>query len=260
VKFKFSPKLQTIGIMAGLTLIAVSPAYGIFGIGDIVFDPSSYAELASSDATLVEQLAQAVKILQNGIQVYQLAMQEATFLEHKEFFQAIGFVASHVTVNNIQGETAGWDTALVGAGGASNAILAWQRASTPGTSILARVSLADSMGADALMTIGNCNQNALTNDGAIGALESIAISSGQDANTAAALGNLQNMAATQQLRLQQCQHAMENERLKQMSLETLRQRDLESQTLTTYQNIDLLYSSNPAYMSDATSWLTATIQ
>jgi hypothetical protein len=266
MRFQFDSKFQKIGAIVGVLLICSSPAFAIFGIGDVVFDPSSYATLGtiydsdvSNGLKIAEEVAQATKILNNGIQMYTLAMQMATFIEHKEFFQAVGFLSSHVKVANIGGETAGWDTALVAAGGAANAALAWQRASQPGTSLLARINLADSMGTDALMVIGNCNQNALANDGAIGALEQIAISSGSSANTTAALGNVQNMAATQQLRTQQCQHAMENERLKQMSLETLRYRDLESQSLTTFNTIDLGYASNPVGMSNVSSSLAATI-
>jgi hypothetical protein len=67
------------------------------------------------------------------------------------------------------------------------------------------------------------------------------------------------MAATQQLRTQQCQHLMENERLKQMSLETLRYRDPKSQSLTTYNTIDTFYATNPVGMGNVSSSLTATI-
>jgi hypothetical protein len=252
MRFQFDSKLQKIGAIAGALLIVSSPAYGIFGIGDIVFDPTSYATLGS-------QLTEAVKILENGIQVYNLAVQEATYLEHKEVFQAVGLVTSHVNVANIGGETAGWDQALTTASAVGGAVLAWQRASDPATSLLARINLADSMGADALMVIGSCNQNSQQNDGAIGALEAMAVSGDGLANTADALGNIQNMAQTQALRTQQCQHAMENERLKQMSLETLRYRDLESQSLTTFNTIDTTYATNPVGMSDVSSTLNATL-
>jgi hypothetical protein len=111
-----------------------SPAFAIFGIGDVVFDRSSYATLGTiydsnvpNGVKIAQELAQATKILTNGIQVYTLALQEATFLEYQEFFQAVGFLSSHVKVANIRGETAGWDTALVAAGGAADAALAWQR-------------------------------------------------------------------------------------------------------------------------------------
>jgi hypothetical protein len=252
MRFQFDSKLQKFGAIVGALFIVSSPAYGIFGIGDIVFDPTSYA-------TLAPQLTEAVQILENGIQMYNLAMQEATYLESKNVFQAVGLVAAHVGVANLAGETNGWDAVLTTATSPGAATGAWQTASNPLTSLQARINLADSMGAEALMVIGSCNQNAQQNDISITSLESEAMSGDGLANTAAALGNIQNMGQTEALRTQQCQHAMENERLKQMSLETLRYRDLESQSLTTFQTIDTYYATNSVGMTDVSTALNATI-
>ena len=63
------------------------------------------------------------------------------------------------------------------------------------------------------------------------------------ANTAAALGNIQNMASTQQLRAQQCQQAIANEQLKQKVLESLARCDQEQQKMTLYSAIDSHYAA-----------------
>ena len=66
--------------------IALNPQrlYGIFGLGDIVFDPTSYGEIievwnqdVSNGVKLAQTYNEAVKIVKNGIDTYNLAVQMA---------------------------------------------------------------------------------------------------------------------------------------------------------------------------------------
>jgi hypothetical protein len=230
-------------VLTGLTVVFPKPAAAIFGIGDIVFDPSSWASLGSiwsQDITnglkLEEEVAQAVKIYNNAVQVYNLAQQEAAFIQNKQIYQAIGVVAQHAAVANKGGETSGWDRALTTAGGLANAAQAWQRASAPGSSMQARVNLADSLGIDALNVIGSCHDAAGQNNGALQNIETFAMDSSQGSNTAVSQANAGDLAQVQMLRTQQCQHAIANEQLKQKLIENLRQRDIESDQITFAQN------------------------
>ena len=70
-------------LTAGTTflLLLPTPAAALFGIGDVVFDPTSYATLAkiwSSDATtltkVIEEVTQLGKIYGNAVQTYNQAM------------------------------------------------------------------------------------------------------------------------------------------------------------------------------------------
>jgi hypothetical protein len=220
------------------------PAAALFGVGDIVFDPSSYASLGSiwsqdisNGLKLEEELAEATKIYNNAVQVYNLAQQEASFLRHKQIYQAIGVVAQHAAVANVGGGTTGWDRALTSAGRLANAALAWQHATASGTSMQARVNLADSMGIDALNVIGSCNDAALQNNGALQNLEAFGLDGAQASNTAVSQANATNLGQLQMLRTQQYQHAIANEQLKQKLLQNLRERDIESDQLSFSQSV-----------------------
>ena len=119
-------------LLFGLGALIPRPAHAIFGFGDIVFDPSSWAELVSSDATLVEQLTQAVKIAENGLQTFQLATNMAVSLSHatKSDFVTLAqmAVADHVSDLNLKGESAPWSEAVNG-GNPSGSAAAWTAAS-----------------------------------------------------------------------------------------------------------------------------------
>jgi hypothetical protein len=226
-------------VLTGLIVVSPQPASALFGFGDIVFDPSSWASLGSiwsqdisNGLKLEQEISEATKIYNNAVQVYNLAQQEASYLHHKQMYQAIGAIEMHAAVANVGGETSGWDRALTMAAGLTNATQAWQHATAPGTSMQARVNLADSMGIDALNVIGSCYDAAGQNDGALQRLESFALDNGAGSNVAVAQANAANLAQVQMLRTQQCQHSIANEQLKQKLLQNLRERDIESDQLT----------------------------
>jgi hypothetical protein len=137
--FLANPTTQAVGRIAasalllfGLGVAIPKPAHAIFGIGDVVFDPSSWGELVNSDLTLTQQLAQAMKIATNGIQTYQLAMNMAVALTHAKKSDFITLaqlaVADHVSDLNVKGESAGWSTSVNGSN-PSGAPAAWTAAS-----------------------------------------------------------------------------------------------------------------------------------
>lgn len=119
-------------LLFGLGVSIPRPAHAILGFGDIVFDPSSWAELVSSDLTLGEQLVEAVKISTNAIQTFQLATNMAVSFSHasKSDWMTLAqlAVADHVSDLNLKGESAGWSNAINGSN-PSGAPAAWTAAS-----------------------------------------------------------------------------------------------------------------------------------
>ncbi len=53
----------------GLSTVMVTPAYALFGFGDIVFDPSNYAENVLQAARALEQINNQIQSLQNEAQM-----------------------------------------------------------------------------------------------------------------------------------------------------------------------------------------------
>lgn len=61
----FKGKVAAATAVCLVTLGAIAPAHAIFGIGDIVFDPSNYAENALSAARALPQIENQLKQLEN---------------------------------------------------------------------------------------------------------------------------------------------------------------------------------------------------
>jgi len=116
---------------------------------------------------------------------------------------------------------------------------------TPGMTIQNRIQLADAMGPSMIDALGGCNASLLQSDSAIGALEQVALSSSLLDNTNDALGGAASVGTVQQLRIQECQHNLQQQQAQLELLQLMRQRDYDNAQYTTEQNIGLIAASNP---------------
>lgn len=212
--------------VALLALTVVSPKQASAQFA--VFDAGTYATMGkiwSQDITTYAKLAEeaqtATKILQNGMQLYGIAMQEASFLKNKQILQAAGFLAQHA---QIPGHS-DWDAAMTSVGGIAAAGAAFKTMTQPGLSMQYRIALIDSFGTSMLNTLGNCYAAAAKTDGAMSALETMAISMNPDANTRANQANVTNLGLSQSLRIQECQHNMQMQQAKLQMIQALAQRE-----------------------------------
>src|SRR5438270_412208 len=128
------------GILVVLLMVLVQPAEAIFGIGDIVFDPTSYATLGkifTSDASLLQKTIQTfnqtVKIYTNALQTYQLAMAMSQHFKHaqKASWMTVAQTAANDYTRNSYGETALWPQMMNGR--PALAPSAWATATLPVT-------------------------------------------------------------------------------------------------------------------------------
>src|SRR5882757_10218255 len=85
-------------ITGGLLLLTATPSFALFGLGDIVFDPTSYASLVSQATTALNQL----KTIQNNVEHFSIKQQWQTALTKLE----------NMNVASMFGETAGISVAL----------------------------------------------------------------------------------------------------------------------------------------------------
>jgi len=220
----------SLALFSGLLLTAVSTRQANAQIA--TFDASSFASLTKqlstevkNGATLTQQLATATKILTASMQMYSLAMQEASFIKNKNLLMAAGFLAQNAQMPG----HAQWDRALTAAGGVATSAGVWQQMMSPGTSAMSRMMMADSFAAAALNSIGSCNQAAFSNDAALSRLEQMSIDMNPAANTRANQANLANMSSTQILRVQECQHNLQLQQAKLQLLAVQEQRARDQQ-------------------------------
>src|SRR6201996_3143364 len=100
-------------LTGGLLVVSATPAFALFGVGDIVFDPTSYASLVSQLTTIESQY----NMLKNNISHFSLKQQWQTTLT----------ALKNANVANMFGETAGVNIALnTNSPGAS--LTAWKAA------------------------------------------------------------------------------------------------------------------------------------
>ncbi|HJT69787.1 MAG TPA: hypothetical protein VJ731_06280 [Terriglobales bacterium] len=153
---RISKKLLGVGVVAMAALLFMpTPAAALFGLGDIVFDPTSYATLAkiwSSDAStltkVTEELGQLQQIYANGVQTYREAMAMAQSVNRltRLNWLTVGITAVNDATANRFGEAANWAAAVNG--NAALASSAWTSATLPmntnSSSFLAKEALGSS--------------------------------------------------------------------------------------------------------------------
>ena len=104
-------------IGAAALLLTATPSFALFGIGDIVFDPTSYASLVSQLTTLETQY----NMLKNNIEHFSFKQQWQTALN----------TMKNADVRNMFGETNGMTTALNTNSPAASSYFIAMRADSP---------------------------------------------------------------------------------------------------------------------------------
>jgi hypothetical protein len=205
----------------------------------IVHDPINDIQLIYQNGTLLQQVQETVTL-------FNLAYQETNALRHKNLMLAASYLSNFGSYG-IPGHS-NWTIGLSTAGGMIPATLIWREMATsltPGMTIQNRVQLADAMGPSMIESLGGCNASLLQSDGAIGALEQVALSTSLLDNTNDALGGAASVGTVQQLRIQECQHNLQQQQAQLQLLQLMRQRDYDNAQYNTYQNIDVIAASNP---------------
>ena len=110
-------------LLAGLAYFAVNPqpVYAIFGLGDVVFDPTSYAQFTkiwsqdiSNGAKLFQTYNQTVKIVANGLQMYSLALQMAHRVQNKQVWKMAAFAVGNETAEKHYNENINFSAVMNG--------------------------------------------------------------------------------------------------------------------------------------------------
>jgi hypothetical protein len=232
--------LLALGLSAASTQTAHAQGFPVFDWSNWESLGSIWSEDISTGVKIEQTVQQGTQLISNGLNVYNLAMRETTALRNKQWMLAAGYLSNL----SIPGHS-NWTIALRSAAGPLVAAGVWQEMTRPGATLQNRIQIADAFGTSMANSLESCNSAAMQSDGAIGQLESIALSMSTLDNTRAALGGATNMGLTQQLRIQECQHNLQQQQAQIQMLQLMRQRDQENAQLTTYQNIDAIATSNP---------------
>jgi type IV secretion system protein TrbJ len=127
-------KWIAVPVLLGLGYVAVNPQplYALFGLGDVVFDPTTYATIGeiwnqdiSNGAKLIQTYNQTVKIAANGLQIYTLATQMARRIENKDVWRMAAFAVGNEEAQRHYNESVNFSAVMNG--DALNAGRAWQQ-------------------------------------------------------------------------------------------------------------------------------------
>jgi hypothetical protein len=115
--------LFTVPLLLGCGYLAVNPApaYAIFGVGDIVFDPTSWASIGeiwgqdiSNGAKLVQTYNQTVKIVSNGLQVLSVAEAMAQRVKNKDVWKMAVFAMGNEVTESHYNEAVNFNAVMNG--------------------------------------------------------------------------------------------------------------------------------------------------
>ena len=232
--FRPSQKLLLFGfVIAAAVLLLPSPAAALFGLGDIVFDPTSHATLGkiwSSDAStltkVIEEVTQLKQIYANGVQTYDQALAMARQFTHatRMNWLTVGISAVADATANKFGETENWAALVNGNPGLASG--AWRNATLPisdagntflshetlglsaSLSNLASVEALDGSSTKCLSEVAEYRSAAETNSLAINQLQTADDDDGDSTNSEIEQLNLVNAAQAAALHEQQSQGAL----------------------------------------------------
>jgi type IV secretion system protein TrbJ len=243
----------------GLLLLTATPSFALFGVGDIVFDPTSYASLVSQLTTIESQY----NMLKNNVEHFSIKQQWQTTLT----------ALKNVNVANMFGETGGMTIAF-NSNSASAASTAWKTATTPMSSNvtallqgqqlgsahmsqLAMVEMSDSISPDCITAVGVYRAARTQNTTANTSLTANQLDGTSTTNSEVQQLNLLNAAEAQKMSEMQNQGAMQACLASQMAVTNMERRNAAATDLNTAAFVQQQHATNDtSAANESSTWQT----
>ena len=244
---------------AGVLLLTATPSFALFGVGDIVFDPTSYASLVSQLTTIESQY----NMLKNNIEHFSAKQQWQTALHTLE----------NLNVANMFGESAGIQVSL-NSNSPSASITAWKTATTPiGTNVqtylssqslgspqmsqLAMVEMSDAVSPDCMTAVGAYRTGRSQSSSANTSLNASQFDVTDGTNSEVQQLNLLNAAEAQKLTEMQNQGALQSCLASQMAVSNMERRNAAATDLNTAAFVQQQRSTNDvSAANESNTWQT----
>ena len=236
-------------IIGGALLTAVTPSFALFGVGSIVFDPTSYAQLISQATTVMNQF----KIMRANVTHFSL----------KNAWAATEMQLKNTNVANLFGETNGFSIAI-NTNSPAASLQAWHSANIPVRSTtttylqaqtagnstqlsqLAMIEASDSISPDCLTAIGQYRAARTMNGTATAALSQEQLDTSTNTNSEVEQLNLLNAAEAQKIAELQTQGVLQACEASQLTIANMQQRNAAAQDLNTAAFVQQQRAANPA--------------
>lgn len=233
---KFNMKNRRKWMIGGAAiLLTATPSFALFGIGDIVFDPTSYASLVSQLTTLETQY----NMLKNNIEHFSLKQQWQTTLAAlknanvKNMFGETNGMTTALNTNSPAASSAAWTAATVPVSGTTTIYLASQTPGSTQLSELAMIEASDSVSPDCLTAVGQYRAARTQNATANSSLASEQLDGSTATNSEVEQLNLLNAAEAQKMSEMQSQGVLQACLASQMAVANMEQRNAAALDLNT---------------------------
>ena len=247
-----------IGAGAALLLTA-TPSFALFGIGDIVFDPTSYASLVSQLTTLESQY----NMLKNNITHFsakQLWQTELHALENVNVASMFGETAGikiALNTNNPSASLTGWQTATVPMNSNASTYLAGQQLGSSRMSQLAMIETSDGVSPDCLTAMGQYRSGRTTNLTANSSLMSNQFDNSDSTNAEVQQLNLLNAAEGQKMAEMQSQGSLQVCLAGQMTVANMERRNAAAEDMNTAAFVQQQRTTNDvSAANEGSTWTT----
>ncbi len=247
-------------LIAGTALLlTATPGFALFGIGDIVFDPTSYANLVQQFTTLEMQ--------------YNTIKNNVTHFSFKQQWQATLTALKNTNVKNLLGETNGMTTAL-DTNSPSASSTAWTAATVPISSStsgylqsqtvgsaqlsqLAMIEASDAISPDCLTAVGQYRAARTQNATAVSTLAAEELDGSDASNSEVQQLNLLNAAEAQKMAEMQTQGVLQSCVAAQMAAANMERRNAAAIDLNTAAFVQQQRTSNNVNaVKEGNTWQT----
>jgi len=220
---------------SAVLLLAATPSFALFGIGDIVFDPTSYANLVSQLTTLETQYT----MLKNNIEHFSFKQQWQTALNTmknanvRNLFGETNGMTTALNTNSPAASSTAWAAATVPVNGTTASYLAGQTPGSTQLSELAMIEASDSVSPDCFTAVGQYRATRTQNATPNSSLAAEQLDGGMATNSEVEQLNLLNAAEAQKMSEMQSQGVLQACLASEMAVSNMQQRNAAALDLNT---------------------------
>jgi hypothetical protein len=256
---KLNPKNRKWLLGGGLLLLTATPSFALFGIGDIVFDPTSYASLVSQLTTLQTQYT----MLKNNIEHFSFKQQWQTTLHALEnvnvrnrFGETNGMTTA-LNTNSPSASSAGWTAATVPVSSDLPTYIGSQTPGSPQMAQLAMIEMSDAVSPDCLTAVGQYRSARALNTTANNSLDASQFDTSTGTNSEVQQLNLLNAAEAQKMTEMQAQGTIHTCIAAQMAVANMQQRNAAAADLNTAVFVQEQHATHDmSAASESNTWQT----
>jgi hypothetical protein len=255
---KLSRRKQWI-IAGALLFCTATPGFALFGIGDIVFDPTSYASLVSQLTTLESQYNSFKNNVRNfSLKTqWQVALNSMKNVQVRNTYGETNGMTAALDQNSTTAATTAWTNSGEALSGNTNTYLAGQSAGNSSRlTQLAIVETSDTVSPDCLNAVGSYRAARAASATATANLQASQLDGTSATNSEVQQLNLVNAAQAQQLNEQQSQGALHACIAQQMTVQNMQQRNAMAHDLNLAADVQAQRAANPTGYVNSTNTYT----